>query len=134
MSYTRISRWETLGLSLVSIMALLQCGYALLAFLDPIMFATVRGTALFDVSDSDWIYIYASRTLFIALLIAYLAKNKQYPVLMWAAIFGTVMPVIDGLLAYQAGAANGVVYKHMATVVYLLFTSFVLRSIVRSQD
>jgi len=121
---------KKIGFTLVLLMALLQGFYGIFAFIDPITFSTVRGTDLVSTQDIDWIQIYASRTLFVALIIGVLIYSKAYNILMWAALFGVVMPITDGLLAYQAGAALNVVVKHGATVLYLLITFLVLRAIV----
>ena len=40
------------------------------------------------------------------------------------------MPLTDGFLAYEAQAPFKVVLKHVATVVYLLITFFVLKRVV----
>lgn len=121
------------GITLVLLMALLQGFYGVFAYLDPVAFANVRGTALVSVEDMDWVQIYASRTLFISLIIGALLYFREFKVLMWAALLGTVMPLTDAYLAYQAEASFGVVAKHIVTVVYLAITSIVL-SIVISKE
>ncbi len=118
---------------LVLLMVLLQGAYAIYAYIDPTGFAAVRGTDLINSGDADWVKIYASRTLFIALIIGFLLYVKNYQALMWAALLGTVMPVTDALLAYQAQAANQVVLKHIVTVVYLLLSSWFLWLVVKRQ-
>ncbi len=125
----RPSRLEKTSWVLVSLMALLQGIYALYAFIDPAAFAGVRGTALLFSGDADWVRIYASRTVFVALIIGYLLYQRHYRILVWAALFGTVMPITDAYLAYEANAANKVVYKHIATVIYLILTSIVLSKV-----
>lgn len=115
------------GLALVLIMALIQAFYAIFSYVDPAAFAALRGTELFSPMDSDWVKIYGSRTLFITLLLGYLLYIRNYSVLMWCALLGTVMPITDGFLAYQAQAPFQVVAKHIATVVFLLVTYFVLK-------
>lgn len=125
---------ERLGFILVLLMALLQGGYAIYAYIDPASFAILRGTELLVVGDLDWVKIYASRTLFVALIIGYLVFLRNYRILAWASLFGAVMPVTDAILAYQAQAPDKVVLKHVATVVYLLVTFFVLQVIVRKQQ
>jgi len=124
---------ERSGYILVLLMALLQGGYAIFAYFDPAAFSVFRGTELLDVGDSDWVKIYASRTLFVALIIGYLLYRRNYKVLAWASLFGAVMPVTDALLAYQAQAPDKVVFKHIATVIYLLVTFLVLQVIVRKK-
>ena len=119
------------GFVLVLLMALLQGFYGLFAYVDPTTFATVRGTLLESPVDADWVQIYASRTLFISLIIGNLLYFREYKLLMWAALFGTVMPITDGYLAYQAQAPLGVVVKHTLTVLYLMITAGVLAKIIK---
>ena len=125
---------EKSGATLVVLMVLLQAVYAIYAYIDPAAFSALRGTALFASGDADWVRVYASRTLFVALIIGFLLFLRDYRVLAWAALFGTVMPLADALLAYQADAPAKVVAKHLATLVYLLITFFVLRCIVRKHE
>ena len=125
---------ERSGYVLVLLMVLLQGGYAIYAFVDPAAFSVLRGTELLLSGDSDWVTIYASRTLFVALIIGFLLYLRNYKILAWAALFGAVMPVTDALLAYQAQAPATVVFKHIATIAYLLVTFFVLQVIVRKQE
>ena len=123
-----------IGFILVLLMALLQGFYAVFAYLDPVSFSIVRGTALVSQADIDWVQIYASRTLFVSLIIGFLLYLKNYKILIWAALFGIVMPITDGLLAYQAGASFNVIAKHVATIVYLIVTSLVLKSLVKREN
>ena len=125
---------ENAARTLVFLMAALQGAYAIFAFIDPIAFSVVRGTELANVVDADWVQIYASRTLFVSLIIGFLLYLKHYKILVWAALFGTVMPITDAYLAIEAHAENNVVYKHIATVIYLLITSFLLNRVVKAND
>ena len=125
---------ERAGIGLVLLMAMLQAAYAIYAYLDPQAFALLRGTELFVSGDADWVKIYASRTFFVALIIGYLLMIREYKILVWASLFGTVMPATDAFLAYRAGAENVVVYKHVATVVYLLVTFYVLKLVVKNEQ
>ncbi len=124
---------DKIGITRVLLMALIQAVYAVYAYLDPQAFSLLRGTELFASGDSDWVQIYASRTLFVALIVGVLLLLREYRILIWASLFGTVMPITDAWLAYQAGAESVVVYKHIATLIYLLATSFVLLVMVRAQ-
>ena len=121
---------EKTGFILVLLMVLLQGFYGIFAFIDPSAFSIVRGTELFSAMDGDWVKIYGSRTLFITLIFGYLLYTQNYLVLMWGALFGIVMPITDGFLAYEAHAPIKVVLKHVATIVYLLVTFFVLKKVV----
>ncbi len=133
MESVNVGSVERVGFVLVLLMAVLQGFYAVYAYLDPSAFSGVRGTDLI-AGDEPWVQIYASRTLFIALVIGYLLYIKHYKMLMIAALFGVVMPLTDGVLAYTAGAASAVVVKHGLTAIYLVVTFFVLRTIVARQN
>ena len=121
---------EKTGFILVLLMVLLQGFYGLFAYFDPTTFASLRGTELFSNMDADWVQIYGSRTLFITLILGYLLYTRNYLILMWSALFGMVMPMTDGLLAFEAQAPIKVVLKHVATVVYLLVIFLVLKKVV----
>ncbi len=122
--------YNKVAVLLVLIMTLIQGFYAIFAYIDPTAFAVLRGTELFSPMDSDWVKIYGSRTLFITLLLSYLLYVRHYSVLMWCALFGTVMPITDGFLAYEAQAPMKVVAKHVATMIFLLVTFFVLKVLI----
>jgi len=111
-------------------MTLLQGFYGVFTYVDPVSFSLIRGTELFSTMDADWVIIYGSRTLFITLILGYLLYVRHFKVLMWAALFGTIMPITDALLALEAQAPLKVVIKHVATVVYLLITCLVLNKVV----
>ena len=134
MSGQRRKNFTRVGIALVFLMALLQAVYAIYAYLDPQAFALLRGTGLFVSEDADWVKIYASRTFFVALIIGYLLVIQEYKILVWASLFGTVMPAMDAFLAYRAGAENIIVYKHVATIVYLLITFSVLKLVVKNEE
>ncbi len=125
------SSLRTTGIIFVVLMGGLQLAYALYAYATPAGFSLLRGTELFAAGDSDWVRIYASRTLFIALIIGYLLYRRQFKILAVASLLGTVMPVTDAWLAYQASAGGMVILKHVATAFFLIITFAILRSVVR---
>jgi hypothetical protein len=126
MTASRNTTLEFFATVLVLLMVLLQAGYALYGYTDPSAFSTLRGTPLHSIADSDWVRIYASRTAFVALIVGLLLYRREYRLLVWASLFGGVMPATDAALAWQAQAANSVVIKHLVTLVYLLVTALVL--------
>ncbi len=115
-----------IGVVLVALMVLLQAFYAVYALIDPQGFALLRGTDLYHAGDVDWVQIYASRTLFVSLVVGILLYLRQYKTLVWVALAGAVMPITDAWLAQQASAPLKVVIKHIATVAYLLITAGLL--------
>jgi hypothetical protein len=124
---------ERAGVVLIFLMILLQGFYGTFAFLEPAMFSVARGTELFSEMDTDWVKIYGSRTIFITLIFGYLLYTRNYLVLMWSALFAVVMPITDGLLAFEAQAAFKVIVKHIATIVYLLIIFFVLKKVIANK-
>jgi len=124
------SSLEKVAFVLVLLMTLLQGFYGVFTYVDPVSFSLIRGTELFSTMDADWVIIYGSRTLFITLILGYLLYARHFKVLMWAALFGTIMPITDALLALEAQAPLNVVFKHVATVVYLVITCLVLSKVV----
>ena len=134
MSVSKHKALERTGYVLIVLMVLLQGLYAIYAYLDPASFAILRGTDLVVAGDTDWVKIYASRTLFVSLIIGYLLYIKNYKTLMWASLFGAVMPITDAFLAFEANAENKVVYKHLATLIYLLLIFFVLSLVVKNRE
>jgi len=131
MTDPQFKKLKIAGFLLVALMTIIQGIYAIYAFVDPAAFAVLRGTDLVVAGDSDWVKVYASRTLFVALIIGYLLYLQNYRILKWAAIFGVVMPVADAVLAYQALAPMQVIAKHVATAVYLLVTFYVLHNLTK---
>ncbi|AAZ28313.1 hypothetical protein CPS_2753 [Colwellia psychrerythraea 34H] len=124
------TKLEKVGFVLVALIVLLQGFYGTFAFIDPTIFSAIRGTELFSSMDADWVKIYGSRTIFITLIFGYLLYTRNYIVLMWGALFAVVMPITDGLLAYEAQAPLKVVAKHVVTIVYLLIIFFVLKKVI----
>lgn len=123
------TKLEKVGFVLVLLMTFIQAFYGTFAYIDPASFSSLRGTELFSAMDSDWVKIYGSRTLFITLILGYLLYSKNYVILKWCALFGVIMPITDGVLAFEAQAPTKVVLKHAATVIYLLVTFFVLQKV-----
>ncbi|KGJ93831.1 DUF4267 domain-containing protein [Colwellia psychrerythraea] len=127
------TRVEKIAFILVALMILLQGFYGVFAYLDSATFANLRGTELFLNTDADWVKIYGSRTLFITLILGYLLYSRNYLILMWCALFGTIMPITDAWLAYEAQAPIKVVLKHLATIGYLVLIIFVLRKTITNK-
>lgn len=133
MATVNVGALEKSATILVLLMAIIQLAYAVYGFADPVGFSALRGTALSEPGGSEWVRIYASRTLFIALIVGVLLYVRNYKVLVWAAIMGTVMPLTDAVLAYQDQAANNVILKHVATCAYLTITAIVLKLLVKAK-
>jgi hypothetical protein len=118
--------WRTFGFWLVLAMAILQMYYSFSAFTSPVEFANYRGSQLMSIGDAAWVRIYASRTLFVGLLLGLLLLRREVTLLRWISLLGIVMPLCDAILAYQSGTHNSIVWRHLATIIYLLATFAVL--------
>jgi hypothetical protein len=129
-----MSNLERAGFVLVFLMILLLGFYGTFAFLEPALCSVVRGTERFSDMDRHWVKIYGSRTIFITLIFGYLLYTRNYIVLMWGALFAVVMPITDGLLAFEAQAPFKVIVKHIATIVYLLIIFFVLKKVIANKS
>jgi hypothetical protein len=123
------TKLEKAGFILVLLMIFLQGFYGIFSYVDPAAFSSLRGTELFSEMDADWVKVYGSRTIFITLTLSFLLYTRNYIILMWCALFGVVMPITDGVLAYEAQAPFNVVFKHVATIVYLLIIFLVLKKV-----
>ena len=120
--------WRSPAFWMAALMTLVQAAYAFQAYWDPGAFAEYRGTPLSASADAVWVQTYSSRTLFVSLIIGLLLLRRDHVTLKWVALAGVVMPASDALLAHQSGAANAIVFRHVATVFYLLITfAFLLR-------
>jgi hypothetical protein len=118
----RAFSWRTVGFWLVLAMALLQMFYSIYAFTSPVEFASYRGSGLTPGGDTEWVRIYSSRTLFVAMMLGLLLLLQEVFLLKWISLLGIVMPLSDAALAYQSAAPNSIISRHLATVVYLLVT------------
>jgi hypothetical protein len=105
--------------------ALLQGFYAVWAFVDPHALAAYRGGSIEGASEALWVHAYASRTLFIALVVALLLRRGDMAVLKWVALLGVIMPASDAWSAIHSAAPASDVIRHVATAIYL-FLAFVM--------
>jgi Domain of unknown function (DUF4267) len=111
---------------MVAAMAVLQGFYALQALLNPDMFAASRGTPLAPNGDPAWVLTYASRTIFVALMVALLLARGAMSTLRWVALLALVMPIGDLFIALEMGAPRSILLRHIGTIAYLAITFAVL--------
>jgi Domain of unknown function (DUF4267) len=122
--FSQAFSWKTVGFWLVLAMALLQLFYSCFAFASPVEFASYRGSKL--GYETEWVRIYASRTLFVALVLGLLLSLQEVALLRWISVLGIVMPLSDFVLAYQSSAPSSIIARHLATIIYLVITVGVL--------
>jgi hypothetical protein len=125
--------WRASGYWLALFMALLQAAYAVQAFVDPRALADFRGMSADDPASIGWIYVYGSRTLFVALVVMVLLVRRDLATLRWVAIVGVLMPLGDALVALRTEAPMAIVLRHVVTAIYLLVTFALLTRWTRSE-
>jgi hypothetical protein len=117
--------WRSVGFWMAAGIALLQGFYAVWAFLDPQAVAAYRGGSIEGAGEALWVHAYASRTLFISLVVALLLRRGDIAALKWVALLGVIMPASDAWSAIHSAAPASEVIRHVATAIYL-FLAFAM--------
>ena len=124
--------WKTIGFWLAVPMAALQAVNGARALIDPAGFATHLGAPLEAVADASWVHVYASRTAFIAILVALFLARGNLVALTWTALAALLMPLGDALVAHNAGAPIATVARHLIIFLYVALTAVALHSGARA--
>lgn len=101
------------------------------AYSDPVGFAAYFGVKGAAGGNPAFVYVYASRALFLALVTATLIAARQFRALALFGLVAIVMPLADSLQVAQAGGSPAIIGRHIATAVYLGVTAFLLNRWVR---
>ncbi|MEI8145244.1 MAG: DUF4267 domain-containing protein [Alphaproteobacteria bacterium] len=118
---------RSLAFWLAAVIGAFQAVNAVRAFADPSGFAAFYGTPIIDPRDIAFIYVYALRTSFIAILVAFFLIRQQVEALKWMALAALVMPIGDALLVTLAHGSPLTIARHVATAIYLGVTFLVFR-------
>ncbi|MFZ4814882.1 MAG: DUF4267 domain-containing protein [Phototrophicaceae bacterium] len=97
------------------------------SLMNPVGFAVYYGIPLTDPNNTPFVYVYALRTLFIALFALVLVIRQDYTLLTWLVFIGAVLPIGDAVLVGLQGGATSIVIRHSLIAVFLLVTAFLLR-------
>jgi hypothetical protein len=125
---------RTIGFWLAVPLALLQAVNAIRAVADPIAFSAYMGAPLVNSDAAAWVYVYALRTGFIALLATFFLVRRDVPALKWTAIAALVMPLGNAWIAHHAGAALSIVARHLVIEAYLIVTVIALAFAARAAE
>ncbi len=125
---------RTLGFWLAVPLALLQAVNVARAIADPVGFAAYMGAPLANADATAWVYVYALRTGFVALLVAFFLVRRDVTALKWTAIAALVMPLGDAWLAHQSDAPISTVARHLAIEAYLVVTAIALAFAARAAE
>ncbi|MDX2233828.1 MAG: DUF4267 domain-containing protein [Hyphomonadaceae bacterium] len=113
------SRAQVTGLVLAWAMALYMAVNTARASLDPVGFAATLGAPLADPADTGFVFVYAFRAAFLALLVGWLALRRDVGTLRFVALAAVVMPLGDAVLTQSLGAPPATVARHGAIIVLL---------------
>lgn len=126
--------WRSVGVWL----AIILIGYlffnVLRATLNPRDFAVYYGLPLSDSANDAFVYVYALRTLFLALFGVALLVGRNLKTLALYILIAAVMPIGDAVLVAFKGAALDTIIRHVLVVGFVLLTWFLLRRWVRATE
>lgn len=100
------------GYWLAALLAISQLYNAARVALDPVAYATYMGVPLAAVADAGWVWIYASRALFMGLLAGWLLWRSEFGVLRVMALLALVMPAADFYRVLQAQGSSLTLARH----------------------
>lgn len=129
-----LSPWRSPGIWLSIALSAFLLSNVVRALVNPVDFAANFGTPLTTGSDTAFVIVYATRTLFVALFGLVLIARAQWKTLPLFALVAVIMPVGDALLVASQGGAAAILARHIATAVVVLVTWLLLRRWVRRLD
>ncbi|MBI1187966.1 MAG: DUF4267 domain-containing protein [Alphaproteobacteria bacterium] len=119
--------WRAVGFWLALAIGLYLVVNVIRVVADPAGFAVYFGLPLAAPEDVGLVYVYALRTLFIALIIAAFLIRGDLRALQWVALAGVILPLGDAWLAHSAGAPVATIARHGAIALFLLVAVYFLR-------
>lgn len=118
--------WRSVGAWMTALLVVLMLVNTVRAVRDPVAFAAYFGLPGAADADPGFVYVYASRALFLALATGALFAARQWRALGWFALCAMVMPLSDGALAESADAPLAIVARHVGIGAYLAVTAVLL--------
>jgi Na+-transporting methylmalonyl-CoA/oxaloacetate decarboxylase beta subunit len=120
------SPWRSVGVWMSVLIAALMALNTWRAYSDPAGFAAYFGIEGAADGNPAFVYVYASRALFLAAVAVTLIATQQFRALGYFALVAIIMPATDAALVMQAGGAPAIIARHAATAVYLGLTAYLL--------
>jgi hypothetical protein len=118
----RPSTLQLAGFAIAGVMSLYMAFNTARAVLAPTAFAVTLGAPLADPADTGFVFVYASRAAFLALLVGWLALRRDAANLRFVALASLVMPLGDAALTAHLGAPASIIARHLIIAVVLLAT------------
>ena len=118
--------WRSVGVWMAAILALSQGINAFRAVADPLAFSAYMGLPVSEPREAGFVFVYALRAAFLGLFAAILIARNDIQTLKIFALAALLMPLGDAALTWRAGAPGVIVARHIAYVVYIGVTAFLL--------
>jgi hypothetical protein len=118
--------WRSVGVWMAALIALLMALNTWRAASDPAAFARYFGAVAAAEAHPAFVYVYASRAFFLAVITAVLLWQRQFVALAWFAAVAIIMPLADAALVARSGGGTMIVVRHLATAAYLALTAIFL--------
>lgn len=125
--------WKHPAIWLTLIIIAMMAFNAWQAWTNPASFAQRFGVEGAADADHQFILVYASRALFLAVIAAILLAWREFAALGLFALAAVIMPVADAFQVSAASAPTTIIARHVAIAAYLLLTSWSLRHLAKSQ-
>ncbi len=127
------SPWRSVGVWLAVAVVLYTFSNVVRAAIDPRGFADFFFGQPVSADNTAFVWVYAIRTLFLAVFAAVLILQKNIPALTTFTLVAVLMPLGDALLTAVSGAPIGRVAVHLAIAGLLFVTWVLLRRWTRTQ-
>jgi hypothetical protein len=114
--------WRSAGVWMAVLIALLMLLNTWRAATDPAAFARYFGVEAAADAHPAFVYVYASRAFFLAVITAVLLWRRQFVALAWFAGVAIIMPLADAMLVARSGGSSAIIARHLATAAYLALT------------
>lgn len=127
------SPWRSVGVWLAVAMVLYTFSNVVRAAIDPRGFADFFFGQPVSADNTAFVWVYAIRTLFLAVFAGVLLLQKNIPALTTFTLVAILMPLGDALLTAVSGAPIGRVAIHLLIAAILFVTWMLLRRWTRTQ-
>lgn len=123
---TANSPWRSVGVWMSILIAAFMALNTWRSASDPAGFIAYFGLPQAADSDPAFVYVYASRALFLALITAVLIWKRQFAALKYFAAVAIIMPLCDAVQVFRAEGVGAVVVRHLVVALYLMITATLL--------
>lgn len=120
------SFWRSAGAWMAVVLVVFQLFNVVRVFINPVDFAEYFGLPLSAPEAAGFVWVYAIRTLFIAVFGAALLWRRDQRTLALFALLALIAPIGDALLVLVNGAPTSILVRHILIAVFVAATWFML--------